>query len=588
MAQELLDGQGLLDAPAEKKHSQVGDFFQGLFHQAVESPVNGVTQIVNRVTGVGLPQMEIAGPLDHGSVGGAAGSIAGAAVAYFAFSKAASPLLANVGGAGARGAILRAGLTGAIYGSVFTQSDANSESFFGDRLSNGLVSGLTFAAMGAASHRLDQTGLFKVPEIRSFGGSVTMGALSGAAGGVAHAEATAIFKKGQLLPSISELASDAASFAAFGAATSAMGHAWGRQFNRLAEKDSYAKIETNTGVQDGRLRYYTNSRGEIVKIQTDLAIGKDSRVGFLAEKYSNGSWETRGMMQNEAGKWRFNKELAAPAIAGVTERADGGLSLITKDGGPLEIAGNGSYDKRNPNRELEKTLAEIRRAQDAKKPKIDDTDRMSWDGKNREVRFLPDGKSDGSLSKTTIVTMDKTGQVNTVEVHDRAGKSYKMERKSPDTWKVDDWTKDKDGFMRDYIWKGDIKAQNGSIADKIGSIELKPAEGAAVKVQKNALDYKDIDNAVFSSAKYVGYNRSHHYIRMDNAGKIIYGSGGVERTLTPGEKFEVTYDIGDRYRIERKVPMPWGKTLDGKTITLNNKELLPDSIFDLDIFMPRY
>ena len=579
----MVDGNELL-ADVEKKHSQVGEFFQGLIHQAIESPINGVTQLVNKTVGAGIPQLELVGAPERQSVGAVAGAAIGGAANYFLFSKAAGPLLGNIGGSGVRGAVLRAGIAGSIYGSIFTQSDAASEHFLQDRFTSGIVSGLTFAAMGVASHRLDQTGLFKVPEIRSFGGSLAMGGLSGAAGGIAHAEADAIFKKGQLLPTAGDLASDMLGMAAFGATMGGLGHGWNRAFNSLKETDVYAKIPTNSGVQDGRLTYYTSRNGEIVKLQSSLIDTKNGGVGFMSEKFSNGAWNSKGLLQSEGGKWYAAKNIAAPDILGVSEGTGGGLTLTTKDGTKLEIGANGKFDTYSPTREFDKTQREIKAAEAAKNPPDMSEGISSVDGSRRVTFTAPGSKN---YEKWAVLEIKK-GEIDEFSFFNReGGKSFNLTRNTDGTWRVKDWSPEPTGVAKDYSWKGEVKAVNAPNSDKLAYLELKPENGPAVRFTKDAADYTSVEKAIFDTAKFARYNPDQRYIRIDKQGQIFQGVYGKETVLTPGQDFTLSYDIGDRYRIMRDVPMIWSRSLDGKELRLNNKPLLPDTIFNTNIFEPK-
>jgi hypothetical protein len=215
----------MLEKAVERVKSEIEDFGKSLFHTAVENPYNGISQIGSKVSGYTLPELNITGAPDSGkSYGAMVGAAAGMALDYYILSRLAGPVLGNLGGSGAAGVALRAGLVGSFYTGVLQPSDLASDSFLRDRLANGVVGGITFASLASSAYGLNKSTLFAPLESRSLGGYLTLGALSGASAGAAHAESYALFKEGNLLPSANNFVSDVGMYALIGA--SAGGFDW--------------------------------------------------------------------------------------------------------------------------------------------------------------------------------------------------------------------------------------------------------------------------------------------------------------------------------------------------------------------------
>ncbi|MBU6455651.1 MAG: hypothetical protein KGS72_28020, partial [Cyanobacteria bacterium REEB67] len=186
-----------------KTASEVADFGEGLYHGAIESPINGAVQLSNHVIGTKLPELHLVDEerLSH-SGGGILGNIAGTALDVYALTAATAGVGGALGGSALLSSALRLGAVGAAYTAALQPTDAKSEHFIQDRLTNGAIALGTFATMGGAGALLDSTGLVAVSAARSLSSNLAYGAITGAAGGIAHAESSAILKDGQILPSL--------------------------------------------------------------------------------------------------------------------------------------------------------------------------------------------------------------------------------------------------------------------------------------------------------------------------------------------------------------------------------------------------
>lgn len=123
----------------ESKDTGIGtiacDFGQSLFHSAVESPINGATQLINQLGGTKIGSLDIVGAPSQPTstadsyaqkIGGAIGMV----VPYFLVSKGVGKVADGLMGTSMAKSLSltpllessmgRAGLSGALYGGVFT------------------------------------------------------------------------------------------------------------------------------------------------------------------------------------------------------------------------------------------------------------------------------------------------------------------------------------------------------------------------------------------------------------------------------------------------------------------------------------
>ena len=122
------------------------------FSSAIEQPWNAVAQLTDGT----LPSLHITDSKPTNTLASKAGSIIGTVLDFAVLSKATSgaldPLLAE-SKATVGASALKSGISGALYGGVFTSSAPGQNPFLG-RLTNATDSALTFAAMGGASQSL--------------------------------------------------------------------------------------------------------------------------------------------------------------------------------------------------------------------------------------------------------------------------------------------------------------------------------------------------------------------------------------------------------------------------------------------------
>lgn len=574
----------LLDTESDKKGSQVADYFQGFFHQLIENPVNGVTQIINKSVGSEIPKLEIAGAPERNSVGAIAGQVTGGVLNYMLLSKAANPVLSNLGGEGLRGQMIRAGIVGGIYNGIFMPTDDKSENFLGDRVTSAMVGAATFAAMAGASFKIEQSGQFRVAELRSLGEHLKVGGMSGAIGGAVHSEADALFKKGQILPSIGDLTQNTLSFAAFGAGMGAMQWA-GHRISPPKEYEIYSKVPTNDGVENGHIKYTLNQNKDVIRMQADIPNGENGRIGWVSEKMSNGLFRNQGI-QIIDGKQKL-VQMDVPPVSGIQLSADG-LRIVTTDGGVKELKSDGRFDNSRPNRVAEAEQLEARLA--AERAAYDPTEQVYINGK-KSVQFEPKadakGNSPGGRAYLNIETGNQLTEMTLVSGEN----SYVIKNDGPNQWKFTSYGKGNESVAKDFTWRGEIKAVNNPLKpEKTGSLEIIP-EGSKTPIvlAKDGVDYAAVEKALLGTAKFTQYNASNNYFRVDNEGNIfLRRGGGSETQIKPGDQITFTYDVGDRYPVWKEVAARWAKSLDGKQTLLNDRPLIPNTITNLQVFNPGY
>lgn len=242
--------------------AEVIDFGQGLFHGAVENPLNAGAQVINRAAHMHLPELHL---VDEARINESTGGRFGSNVGYVADMYLLGSAAGSLGSFGVLGSSLRMGAVGGVYFGLLTPTDANSPTFWIDRLKNGAIGGITLAAMGASAGALDKTGFFAREANRSLGGSVLFGAMSGVGGGFANAHANALLREGRL-PTFAEVQTAEKSFITLGALYGVAGFAHHKISGALAgaveTADSMAAGEA--AVTTGDVTYGSDALTKVV------------------------------------------------------------------------------------------------------------------------------------------------------------------------------------------------------------------------------------------------------------------------------------------------------------------------------------
>jgi len=199
---------------AGKESSAVADFARAFVNSAVETPVNGALQALNKATGAALPDLHICAAPEHSSRAADEGLTAGALVDLVVLSKFSRAAMGELGGTGMGGQALRAGVVGGIFTGLLEPSDPDSKTFLKDRLENFGVGAITLGVVGASAHALNLTEFLSANTLAN---RVALGAFAGLNGGLAYAESNAILKQHQAFPELNETLRDARDFAGLGA-----------------------------------------------------------------------------------------------------------------------------------------------------------------------------------------------------------------------------------------------------------------------------------------------------------------------------------------------------------------------------------
>lgn len=561
---------------------EVADFGQALFHSAIENPINGVTQIINHSTGANIPQLEIAGEVKNPSIGAAAGTIAGGVLDYYLLSKMAGPALGNLGGQGMTGAALRAGIVGGVYVGVLNPSDPTSDTFFKDRLTNGLVGAAGFAGMAAGGYYLSSTGKFAVPEMRTLSGSITYGALSGAAGGVAQAEADAILRKHQILPDAGDLIGTTFNMAAFGAAFGALNYGYNKAFSplKVTELNSESKNPRTGEAEKVNLKLFENSKGEVVRLRAELpSQNSSSHIGWESTKMDNGSWsDVAKYVQN--GKWTNGYDsILVPKLTNLTRATDGSVRLETSDGQTRIFKPDGEY-QRVPTKPGPEPVKHDPSYSESVREGVKDIYLRSPEGKPTSTAWTQLEAKDGS------VKLLSAGNEN------GAGKIF-MQKSGDNTWTLHTKvTPDGHSAPSQYTWKGEVKAIVSNTTNQVTHFEFKPESGGQSFTLPRSLEgIEQASQMLMSGAKFSQFDPNFRYLRTDAKGDIFMktglstvngaeGKSASEVTVKPGDKISVKFDVGDRYPVWETGNVEWSKSLDGK-LQINGTEIKPNMLIEL-------
>lgn len=548
--------------------SQLSDFARGAIHSGIENPVNGAVQVLNHAAGAHLPEMSIVGAPERSSLGATAGSIFGTAADFYFLSKIAAPVFRQVGGSGMAGTALRSGIVGGVYEGILQPSDEKSKTFFKDRLTNGMIGASTFAAMGASSSALDQTGLFAVTEARSFLGSVAHGGLSGAAGGLVNAEASAFFKEGRPVATLDQFLAGGLRYGAFGAAFGAIGYGYSQAANALRGREV---IQSN----GGRIELSKDANGNPIKIKVQgtntysaAADGEGSIAIRVSEgewggtKMANGTWST-----NLSSDYRYEFGENPLRIAGVTS-AHGGVKVALQDGSVRSFVSGGNYEEIVPVRHSSKHIvygANGSHNLDSHGRITEITHNYAPGAEPTEIRYAGDVLQ--SIESTT------------------SPRFLKIKAIEPGRWSVS-----MEGS--NYTWQGDITQVKGPGSETVNSLQFTPKGGKPVLLD-SSVGVGGVANLMEMTGSFEGLAKGEGYVRADANGNIFLSSGkvetpvvngqeiaaGKETAVRPGQPLSLNYDIRDwNTTINRQ--LPWGTTSDG-TPTIAGVPIKPNKIVDL-------
>jgi len=193
------------------------DLLQSSAYTFLQSPIDGVTQIVSKVTGTHLQPLQIiSAPSEHNGWT-FAGDTLGSVAQFVLASKGLRLGLAKAGvmSAAAPMTILETTATGAAVDVLHPVSDSENNFLWAKVRNAGIAAG-TFAVMSGTSNLVGQIDFVGRAGRRGIAESIGVNAFSGMMGGMANAELEAV-GHGKLAPDADTLTSRTAQYAAFGA-----------------------------------------------------------------------------------------------------------------------------------------------------------------------------------------------------------------------------------------------------------------------------------------------------------------------------------------------------------------------------------
>ncbi len=437
-----------------KRISDSADFGRSFVHASLENPVNGLRQVANQTGLVKLPEFDIVNDAKP-SMASSAGDITGGVAMYALLSAGGNRVMGNFGGEGLRGTAIRAGITGAVFDGLLKPSDENSKSFVKDRISSAMVGASTFAGMAATAYGLDKTGFFAVPEARSLGGSIGYGALSGIGGGLAHAQANAMFKDGHLFSKPNNYVNDSLSFAAFGAAFCALGYGTEKIMSSVNKRVIELKSD------DASVRYKLDRNGEVAQVETIVpstnTYGADVRV--VNSRMTDGSWSGRASARFGKGE-SFWSEAVPYQVSQVNRLPNGEMRILGTDGDIRAFNTKGEFSRYSVGQRVVGEKFDFQSG-DGSRYVADMSQVRKYDESGRLGEF-----KDWNTKSLNSLGYDNEGNVSNVRTWRAGGMAVEM-RKDGNSWRVSLSTvnaADESGIVGStykgddmFNWRGQVK-----------------------------------------------------------------------------------------------------------------------------------
>ncbi|HEY9676767.1 MAG TPA: hypothetical protein V6C76_02110 [Drouetiella sp.] len=247
-----------------KDGNVVSDFGRGLYDSAVQQPVDGVRQLFGA-------HVEPKNDKDS-SIAYKVGETAGFVVDFTILSKVTGAARTRIFGdpekelfafrevnankeklAPILNSSINMGVSGGIYGGIFTPS-SNDKNLLQGRLENGLVSGVSFAAMGGVSQAIEPLGMFGKSQLVNRVGN---NAIAGGIGGAISSIGSVYFAEHRMA-TLGEIGSGTAENALFGAGFGALGHGIDKVTEHPKVRDKYytTKWELERAGTEAKRKYY--------------------------------------------------------------------------------------------------------------------------------------------------------------------------------------------------------------------------------------------------------------------------------------------------------------------------------------------
>jgi hypothetical protein len=565
--------------PGESITNQFEDFGKSVFHSAIENPYNGAIQLIDHAANAHLPELNIVGAPTNDSFGTEAGKIVGTAADIVALSLAVAAVAPSVGAATIAGAVVRGAIVGAAYGGLFQPSDSSSPNFVEDRVKNGLVDAAAFGTMSGAAGLLAKTGLFAVASGRSFLGTTEIGAISGAAGGSAEAEANAVLNQGRALPTGKDFVDDTVKFAAIGAAAGAIGFG----ADKAVQAAQGGPNVVNS--QDAKVSVSHDAQGNPVSFKAVVPV---TAFSDLYDEHPAGNGTITGRLMPD-GSWSTSARIGIQPVpidsmSDVKEQPDGTVKLVSSEGVVRSFTPNGKYENYEPfedgYRAGDPTITKsgsdtLGQTNPAGREVLGPTGKFAYDESDK-LTTMQSVKGTGDPQVSAQLTYNPNGSIQTARLADGT-QDVRLTSTGSNSWKAavgDDV----------YSWKGSVKV-NGANTDS-PTIQIKPQDGKPVSFTLSS-GGSDVAKTLSSTGQYQSIEAGNGYVRADNQGNVFLKSaayakasingepvGSVEKAITPGDSGKIKIDVGDRAPEINTYNITMGKAADGN-VTVNGQELTP-------------
>ncbi|MBU6453342.1 MAG: hypothetical protein KGS72_16290, partial [Cyanobacteria bacterium REEB67] len=361
------------------------------------------------------------------------------------------------------------------------------------------------------------------------------------------------------------LGKDTASYAAFGMAFGGANYA----FNRLTAPPTRT---FTTDRSDAKVSF--DHDGNPVKVEGSApAITSDMKLGFQATKMANGSWsssswEDWGNMKGDAA--------ASPNIEDV--KVEGDDLFMSGKGVTREFTPDHRYVRVDLAKQAAKAAREAASAAEfAKYNNIEEGDGIKTTSNyNRDMKIASIKAESLSAPGQTIAKADiyygKDGDLAQVSVSQPGQQLLRLTKSDAGDWY---FTKND----QTYKFDGDVKILPRGGAGEPEQVQFTPRGAEPVIADLSGRD-SSLNNAIEAHSAYLPGGTGRMVLNVDADGKASLTGGtshyqklavngrsieaGQKVEIQPGDKVEVTSDIGDRYPIFETRELLWSRSLDGQ------------------------
>jgi hypothetical protein len=277
----------------------ISDVGKGFVEGAVEQPLNALIEVGEHVIRHKLGRVDLVQPTEN-SLATATGQMAGKVLDIFLLSKAVGAGYSHYGisETGIGSTMLRMGTTGMIYGTMLDPTGDKPGNFFYNRIANGLTEGATWAAIGGTTSALEGGKFVQPAQFRTLRGYVTLGAMSGVAGGIVHSETNSLLHTGQFA-SAREVAGDSLAYGVSGGMFGALNFGTMKFSQMLGKNKTDLPTKFTTDEGETKVTVARNASGKVAGVrELDTTFSPGTVGGSIANemyvpKNDGAGWERR-------------------------------------------------------------------------------------------------------------------------------------------------------------------------------------------------------------------------------------------------------------------------------------------------------